>query len=194
VYVTETRLDPDPAANPLPSGVYRFKLSELDPAKPIALQPAGKDPRLVAKLSTKDKAWAVGANGMGFAPDGSMYVCNFGEASILKFAMKDGSPVGEPTVVVQGHGILSTDGMKVCPKTGAIYVADFVGNAVHKIDPVSGKVTTLAKNALTDGTGGALDKCSEVCLRDGKVYVANIDLNLDGNSFDKPYSISVIEE
>jgi len=195
VYVTETRLDPDPKAYPLPSGVYRFKLSELDAAKPIELAPLGKDPHLVTKIFTYNKEWAVGANGMGFCPGGKcMYVCNFGDASIVRFKVEDGNPVGAPETVAQGQGILSTDGMKVCPKTGDIYVADFLGNAVHKINPKTGKVTTLAKNGLTDGAGGALDKCSEVCIRGNRIYVSNIDLSMHGNKFDKPYTISVIEE
>jgi sugar lactone lactonase YvrE len=177
----------------LPSGVYRFKLAELGTGKTLQLTPGGADPHLIAKFTTKNKDWPVGANGMGFAKDGTMYVCNFGDAQILKFAMKDGAPTGPPAVLAEGHGMLSTDGMKVCPKTGDIYVADFLGNAVHKVDPKTGEVATVHKNALSTGAGGALDKCSEVCLRDGKLYVANIDLALDGNKFDKPYTISVID-
>ena len=59
--------------------------------------------------------------------------------------------------------------------------------------PKTGKVKVIAQNGLTDGSNGELDKCSEVCLRGSRIYVANIDLNLDGNTFDKPYTISVID-
>jgi sugar lactone lactonase YvrE len=196
VYVTETRLDPAKDAYPLPSGVYRFKLSELDPAKPIKLGPMGTDPHLVTKIFTYNKAWAVGANGMGFSPDGkTMYVCNFGEKSIVKFAMEEGNPVGAPVVVAQGQGIESTDGMKV-DTDGMIYVADFVGNAVHKVNPATGKVTTLAAFPKKDNTGanGEFDKCSEVGIMGDKIYVSNIDLPFDGNKTDKPYTVSVIDK
>ena len=87
----------------------------------------------------------------------------------------------------------STDGLKVCPQTGLVYIADFLGNAVHCVCPRSGKVTVLARNGLSDGKNGELDKCSEVGLRGKRVYVSNIDLDLDGNKFDKPYTISVID-
>jgi sugar lactone lactonase YvrE len=88
----------------------------------------------------------------------------------------------------------STDGIKIYPKTGEIYVADFDGNAVHKICPETGKVTTIAKNANNSGgIGGLLDRPSEVCIRGNRLYISNIDLPGDGNVYDKPHTISVIE-
>jgi sugar lactone lactonase YvrE len=173
------------------SGVYRFKISELDAKKPYEALPGGKDPHLVVTFETKNPDW-VGANGMGFAADGSMYVCNFGDAQILKFTFDKNGKVASKSVVAEGQGMLCVDGMKVHPKTGDIYVADFLGNAVHVIDPKTGKVTILAKNWNTSGKGGKLDKPSEVCIRGNKCYVSNIDLPLAGNKYDKPHSISVI--
>jgi len=193
VYVTETKMNPDPNAYPLLSGVYRFKLAELNPAMPIVLQRGGKDPHVICTTTTKNKEWQVGANGMGFDKAGNMYYCNFGDAQIIKVTFKPDGSVDKQTVLAEGNGMQSTDGMKVHPVTGDIYVADFLGNAVHKVDANSGAVTTLARNGLTDGAGGALDKPSEVCIRGNRCYVSNIDLNLDGNKFDKPHTISVIE-
>ena len=86
----------------------------------------------------------------------------------------------------------STDGMKV-DANDDLYVADFLANAVHKIDGKTGKVTTLARNALCRGENGELVNPSEVCIRDGKVYVSNINLNLNGNKHDKPYTVSVFD-
>lgn len=45
----------------------------------------------------------------------------------------------------------SADGMKVHPVTGDLYIADFIGNAVHKVDPKTGKVTTIAQNENNNG-------------------------------------------
>jgi len=88
----------------------------------------------------------------------------------------------------------STDGMKIDPATGNIYVADFVGNAVHKVCPITGKVTTVWQNKdNSGGIGGLLDRPSEVCIRGNKIYVANIDLALTGNEYDEPHTISVIK-
>jgi sugar lactone lactonase YvrE len=193
IYVTETHLEPKPGPGPMESGVYRFKISELCGEKPIQLKPGGKDPHLVCKLVTKNEEWKVGANGMGFAKDGTMYVCNFGDAELIAVKFSKKGKVKSQEVIAKGGPMKSTDGLKVCPKTGLVYIADFLGNAVHCVCPQSGKVKTIAQNGLSDGKNGELDKCSEVCLRGNRVYVANIDLSLDGNTFDKPYTVSVIE-
>ena len=88
----------------------------------------------------------------------------------------------------------STDGLKIDPETGDIYIADFVGNAVHRVSPTTGKVTTVWQNEdNSGGVGGLLDRPSEVCLRGNKIYVANIDLALTGNEYDAPHTISAIE-
>jgi len=193
IYVTETALAPESEPGKHESGVYRFKISDLDGDKPIQLKKGGTDPHLVCKLVTKNEEWQVGANGLGFAADGTMYVCNFGDAQLVGVELDDNGKAKKQWVIAEGGPIKSTDGLKVCKKTGLVFIADFLGNAVHCVCPKSGKVRMLAQNDITDGAGGALDKCSEVCLRDGKMYVANIDLNLDGNTFDKPYTVSVIE-
>jgi len=203
VYVTETRFEPSPPApaegevalpaGPLASGVYRFELSELDPANPIQLEKGGTDPHVICTIKTMSEEWQVGANGLGFATDGTMYVCNFGDAQLIEVKLDaDGKDVAQK-VVAEGDPIMSTDGLKVDPETGLVYIADFLGNAVHCVDPKTGDVTVIAKNGDTDGSNGLLDKCSEVGLRDGKIYVSNIDLPFAGNKFDAPYTISVIE-
>lgn len=203
VFVTETQFEPsppDPAEGetapprgPLASGVYRFDISELDPANPIQLEKGGTDPHVICTIETMNEEWQVGANGLGFAADGTMYVCNFGDAQLIEVKLDDDGKEVAQKVIAEGDPIESTDGLKVDPQTGLIYIADFLGNAVHCVDPKTGVVTVIAKNEDTDGTGGLLDKCSEVGLRDGKIYISNIDLPYDGNTFDKPYTISVIE-
>lgn len=192
VYVTETSIIS--GVTPMPSGVYRFRYSEFRAGKPIKIIPGGKDKHLIATIYTDNPEWSVGANGMAFDSEGNMYIGNFGETAIVKFTFDTDGKVASQDVLVRGHGIESTDGMKFDPKTNAIYVADFVGNAVHKVDVKTGKVTTIAKNKNNSGgVGGLLDKPSEVCLRDGKLYVSNIDLPFGGNEYDQPHTISVIE-
>ena len=190
VYVTETSLDVD--GNPMPSGVYRFEMSEFK-GRPIKLLPRRRDPHLVTSFLTfTDRR--IGANGMAIDSEGTLYVCNFGEASLLKITFDDNGWVKSQKVIAQGHGMVSTDGIKIHPKTGEIYVADFDGNAVHKICLETGKVTTIAKNANNSGgVGGLLDRPSEVCIRGNRLYISNIDLPGDGNVYDKPHTISVIE-
>jgi len=191
VYVTETSLDNE--ATPMPSGVYCFRYSEFK-GRPIKLLPGGKDKHLIATFLTDNPDWRVGANGIGFDANGNLFVCNFGEASLIKITFDKNGKVASQTVFAKGQGMESTDGLKIAPKTGDIYIADFVGNAVHKVDAKTGRVTTIAKNANNSGgIGGLLDRPSEVCLRDNRIYVSNIDLPGGGNVYDKPHTISVIE-
>lgn len=191
VYVTETSLDPD--AYPMPSGVYRFRYSEFK-GRPIKLKHQAQDEHLVVKLYTYNREWAVGANGMAFDAEGRLLVCNFGETSIERFTLDEEGQVKLREVVARGNGMESTDGMKICPQTGDIYVADFVGDAVHRVCPRTGKVTVLWKNGVNlGGADGLLDKPSEVCLRGNKLYIANIDLPFGGNEYDEHHTVSVIE-
>jgi len=191
VYVTETKLKPE--ATPLVSGVYRFRLADLDPASPLKLKPAGGDPHLLVTVETNNPDRRIGANGMGLDAHGNLYYCNFGDAQILKVTFDADGKVASQTIFAEGQGMQSTDGIKFDPVSGDIYVADFDGNAVHQVDGKTGKVTTLAKNGNTTGAGGELDRCSEVCLRGRRLYVANIDLPHADNAYDSPHTISVIQ-
>ena len=190
VYVTESKLDT--TTSPMPSGVYRFTYEELNPEKPIQLEPGGKDKHLILKIETKNMDW-VGANGMAFDAKGNLFVCNFGDAKLHKFTFDKDGKIASGEVFAQGPGMKSCDGMCIDPRNGDIYVADFLGNAVQRIDPISGKVTTIAQNGDTDGADGSLDRPSEVRVRGNLLYVSNIDLPLAGNTYDKPHTISVIK-
>jgi len=182
------------------SGLWRFKYVEFR-GKPVVVAPydASKDqqdPHLVTTFVTEDENWwgSVGSNGLAIADDGTIYVCNFGEASVVKIKLDETGKVISQETLAKGDGMKSTDGMKIDPKTGDLYIADFIGNAVHKVDVKTGKVTTISQNENNSGgVGGKLDKPSEVCLRGNKIYVANIDLTLDGNEHDTPHTISVIK-
>ena len=190
VYVTETMIDA--GSWPLTSGVFRFKIAEFQ-GEPIKIKTDGTDEHIIQKFMTQSNAWAIGANGMGFDKEDNMFVCNFGDAQLLKFTFDETGKVASGKVFAQGDGMLSTDGMKVCQKTGDIFIADFLANAVHRVCAKTGKVTTLAQNGQTDGKGGALDKPSEVCLFGDKILVSNIDLPFDNNTSDELQTISVID-
>jgi sugar lactone lactonase YvrE len=177
----------------MPSGVYRFRYSEFR-GRLIELTPGGTDEHLIVKLRTYNKDWRVGANGMGLDAEGNLYVCNFGDAELIRFTFGPDGGVKSRQVVAKGQGMKSGDGLKIHPKTGDIYIADFVANAVHKVCPKTGKVTTVWQNQNNSGgVGGLLDKPSEVCIRGNKIYVANIDLPFDDNEYDAPHTISVIK-
>jgi len=189
VYVVESNFDP--AVKPIKSGVYRFKIADLKGDKPIEVKGAD-DPHVCARILTKNPDW-VGANGLGFDAEGRMYLCNFGDAMLHRFTFDKEGKIARSEVVAVRHGMESCDGMCVDRETGDVYIADFLGNAVHKVCPKTGTVTTVAKNGNTKGKDGLLDKPSEPCVRGNKLYVSNIDLPLAGNKYDEPHTISVIE-
>ncbi len=191
IYVCDSKLDPK--AYPMPSGVYGFKISELSGDKPYQVKPGLDDPHLAIHFTTKNKDWQVGANGLGFDNEGNMVICNFGDAQLILGKMGADGKVVSQKVVAKGQGMMSCDGLSVDRKSGDVYIADFLGNAIHRVNLKTGKVTTIAKNGNTDGADGSLDRPSEPCVRDGKVYVSNIDLPLAGNTYDKPHTLSVIE-
>lgn len=193
LYVTETCLINN--AEPHVSGLYKFELSELDASNPVTLQPDGQDPRLLAKFTTTSPDWrkSVGANGCAITPDGVLYVCNFGEASVLTAPLKaDGMLDGELKILVKGQGMGSTDGMKYLADSNKLVIADFFSNAVHVVDAKTGAVTTLAQNPNSTGAEGNLDKPSEPCLRGSTLYVSNIDLPRNGNETDDPHTVVVM--
>jgi sugar lactone lactonase YvrE len=196
IYVAETQIDPAIVEMPMTSGVFRFEISELNGPRPLRVMPYGRDPRFIFNFQTTDAArdgeWKVGANGIGLAKDGTLYVANFGDKKVIEVKFDATGKVVSHRDCNDGKGPHeSVDGLKVCPK-GYIFFADYVGNSVCVMNPTNGKTLLLAKNARNPDaatkSAGALDRCSEVCLRGNKLYVANIDLETP----DAPHTISVI--
>ena len=187
VYVCESTINSD---GPMPSGVYRFKLSELDPAKPITVTGLD-DPHLAVKLMTQSKEHKVGANGLDFDKDGNMYVCNFGDREVIKVSFDADGKVKTQAVLAKDQGMESCDGLHV-DADGNCWVADFLGNAVIKIDKV-GKATIVAKNGESDGADGSLHAPSECIPRDGKLYISNINLTYGPHTASKLFTLSVID-
>ena len=216
IYVAETQIDPSIVEMPMTSGVFCFEISELSPrtlrqrqgartifgrdtstSPTLHVAPYGRDPRFIFDFQTTDAArngeWKVGANGIGLAKDGTLYVANFGDNKVIEVKLDaSGKRVLSYRDINDGTGPHeSVDGLKVCPK-GYIFFADFVGNAVCVMNPKNGKTILLAKNAINPNAeqklAGALDRCSEVCLRGMRLYVANIDLETP----EAPHTVSVI--
>ncbi|MCX7044776.1 MAG: hypothetical protein NTX50_04710 [Candidatus Sumerlaeota bacterium] len=196
IYVTETQLDiskhPD---GPTISCVYRFPMEELNALKKgeaIHLTKDLTDKHIVTTFETRNPNWPVGANGMGFNSKGELFVANFAEASIHKIILDENGKAKSNIVWCRGQGIESADGFKV-DANDDIWVADFLANAVHKIDGKTATVTTIVRNKLDGSDHGKLRTPSETCLRDGMLYISNINLNLNGNTHGAPYTVSVVD-
>jgi sugar lactone lactonase YvrE len=204
IYVAETQIDPSIVEMPMTSGVFEFRMDELRgravlgrQAGRVHVAPYGRDNRFIFSFKTTDRdrngAQKVGANGIGVSKNGTLYVANFGDKEIIEVEFRRGRVFSHRNLDISKSGLNeSVDGLKVCPK-GYIFFADYVGNAVLVSNPANGKTVLIAKNKPNPNAeakkNGALDRCSEVCLRGDKLYVANIDLD-DTNA---PHTISVID-
>ena len=172
------------------SAVYRFRLDEAN----VKIRPHG-DPHLVATLKTRNKELQVGADGIDFDKDGNLLVANCGDATIEKIVL-DGKGKAVKQTVLAGPGRMkSTDGIFYDARTGLLYVADILGNAVFAVS-ADGTVTEVASNGDCTGANGLLDGPSEAVVRGDEIIVANFDRVFPGSvntKPDKPYTLSVIK-
>jgi sugar lactone lactonase YvrE len=188
LYVAETNLG---AADKYMSGVYRFSLDELVSGDTLRVTGAG-DPHLILTFETKSREQQVGANGVGIDSKGNLYVNNFGDAEIMKYAFDNAGNIVSGGLFCRPEGALSLDGMQIDSEDN-LWIADFAGNAVIKVEAATGKSTVIAKNQVpANGANGELDTPSECIRRGNKVYVSNIDLASGPHTVDGVHTISVI--
>jgi sugar lactone lactonase YvrE len=205
LFVTDTILRHSPQTEqgqpkpPLLSGVYGFKLEELERG-PVRLIPYGEhhsDPHLVLRLESSNRI-GFGADGVTIDGAGNLYTSVIEDGVIYKTRFdEDGRPL-ETTLFAKSDQMRSADGIVWREKDGRIYVADMLLNAVHAIDG-NGSVNTLHQNGDTDGSNGLLDQPAEVILRGDELIVVNMDMPwadphgyLTNTTIDEPYTLSVI--
>ena len=195
VYVTDASLGLASAtARPHQSGVYMFYLRELDPERPVRLKTGGDDPHLICTLETANGDRKIGASGIAFGADCTMFVCNFGDAKVMAVRLDEFGNVETAKTLCEGRGMKSCGGLQFDRDSGLLYCADMLGNAVHEIDPATGRVRTVrADPEPNDGSDNRLDRPADCQRRGVKLYVSNADLPIAGNSCDAPHTISVID-
>ena len=188
VFVNETTFG---EGDPMESGTYRFKLAELKAEAPAKVDGTTKDPHVIFTLKTKG-TYKVGANGVCVDCNGNLFVANFGDKEIWQVAFDEAGNVKESKLFMTVACAESVDGMQYDDQCN-IWFADFIGNAVIKVDTHSGTASVVAKNPPGDGLNGELDAPSE-CIRLGnKVYVSNIDLTYGPHQADAKQTISIID-
>jgi sugar lactone lactonase YvrE len=193
LYVSETQIDPE--AKPATSGVFRFKLEELEDALIELATPETDDPHLIATFETFDAELPLGADGLCFDPKGNLYVGNFADGTIHKLAFDGEGNVISNEIFAKSDCMKCADGLFFDPQTETIFVADSKANAVQMVS-LDGSVQTLAKNGDTDGLDGGMDQPCEVLLRGREVIVSNMDWPVPGclnSGFNKPCTLSVIK-
>ncbi len=194
----------------LTSAVYVFPAD----GKNIRVENTLDDGAILATFVTRNRYCQYGADGLDFDRAGNLYVGNFGDGAIHKITFGADGRVKSNTVFARTdhdyeldpakHGFLAkatkaamrtTDGICIDGDDN-IYVADFSNNAVAKVTP-DGKVSVLAQNGDTDGSGGQLDQPGEPILFGGKLVVTCFDVvtgpDKVNTKHDKPYTIVVLD-
>ncbi|NLX96086.1 MAG: hypothetical protein GXY83_07910 [Rhodopirellula sp.] len=192
LYVSETQIDTK--AKPATSGVFRFKLDELE-GEPIALaEDETKDPHFLDTILVHNEELPLGADGLCFDKEGNLYIGNFSDGTVHRFEFDEAGKVKSNTIFAKADFMKSADGLFMDTASGVIYVADSKANAVQMVHP-DGTVTTLAQNGDTDGLDGGMDQPCEVLLRGREVIVSNMDWPVPGcinQTYNEPCTLSVI--
>jgi gluconolactonase len=102
---------------------------------------AGGDKLFVAKPLTADKSFTTGIEGPACDAAGNVYAVNFARQQTIGKVTPDGK--GEVWVTLPGK---STGNGIVFDRKGLMYVADYVGHNVLRIDPATRKITVFAHN------------------------------------------------
>ena len=188
LYVNETTFGP---GDPMDSGTYRFKLTELKADAPLKVDGTLNDPHVIFTLKTRGPV-KVGANGLCFDGEDNLCVANFGDQEIWKVSFDATNDVRGIKLFTKVACAKSIDGMQY-DGDGSIWFADFMGNAIVRINAKTGQATLIAKNPPCEGLNGELDSPSE-CIRLGKkLYISNIDLTFGPHKADAKQTISIID-
>jgi sugar lactone lactonase YvrE len=193
LYITDSVLEP--GANPLPSAVLRFKLTEEN----VELKtPLKNDPHIIATFTSKKMQWPFGADGIDFDNQGNLYVGLFGEGQMFKITFDKKGNVVSNTLFAEAPGkLINCDGMHLDKRTNKLYMADSAANAVQVIDCKTGKVETLDANEdVTDKRTGGMDQPCEALVRGKEIIVSNMDWPFPGfknTKWQQPATLSVIK-
>jgi len=190
LYIADTNFG---TKDPFTSGVCAFKLSELSAEDPVVVKAGMDDPHYIGSFTTTGE-WLIGANGISADSDGNVIVCNFGDVVLWKMTFNEDRTVKafKPWVDCKPAGVESLDGLQFDSK-GAFWTADFIGNAIVRIEACCGEVEIVAKNPPGDGSNGQLHAPSECIRRGNKVYVSNISLTFGPHTANPTHTMSVID-
>jgi sugar lactone lactonase YvrE len=116
----------------LATTIVTFQAREVRPAEP-------RDELFVATALTEKKSFTAGIEGPACDRDGNVYVVNLAkQGDIAKV-----SPSGKTEVFIELPGKSVGNGI-VFDRKGTMFVADYVGHNVLKIDPKTKAVSTFA--------------------------------------------------
>ena len=196
IYVTDSQWDLP--GNDKGSAVLRFELAELNRGT-VHLKPKTMDPHVLATFTTTVNETGVdnGADGLDYDSQGNFYTGSFGDGTIYKMTLDAaGKLLKQEVVALQGAKIPCVDGLIIDRKTDKLYLCNSRENAIEVVDlRHNNAVSTLARNADTDGTGGLLDQPAEVLLKGQELLVTDFDKpekHFVNQKSDAPHTMSVI--
>ncbi|MCP3920154.1 MAG: hypothetical protein GY711_31905 [bacterium] len=203
VYVSDTVLAVTPETAPgaqkpkLRSGIYAIARDEWADG-PVQLAPwsaEAPDPHLIAVFESSNRV-GFGADGLTFDGEGNLYCGIFEDGVVYKTSFRADGSVASTELFARSDEMHCCDGLFWREADDRIYVADMLRNAVQVVD-MQGNVSTLHRNADTDGADGALDQPCEVLVRGEELIVVNMDMVfpsdlLTNTTVDRPFTLSTI--
>ncbi|MGL5891311.1 MAG: hypothetical protein ACRC3B_15585 [Bacteroidia bacterium] len=157
------------------SAVYRFPLDEQNTGT-LNLDSLNKNNYLLHTFTMADSiANDVGADGIEFDNSGNMYVGNFSDGSITKFALTKKGNIKTVEVIYNNPDLKCCDGIYYHKKKNALYIANFTNNSIHTFNLNTNTMTKLWENDNDNGQNGLLDNPCEIIYYQGKFLVVNFD-------------------
>lgn len=128
----------------------------------------------------------IGANGIAVTMDGTIYVTNTGDSSVIR--IKDGNV----SIFGSANDFPGADGVAL-DSAGNLYIAQNSVNTISALTPRGAKVI-VAQNGNSTGVNGELEAPASLAFYQDRLYVSNADFPGGTNSkTETPYTISVLK-
>src|SRR5437588_8383965 len=128
----------------------------------LSAAPVDKEQLFVATPFTQEKSFTPGIEGPACDAQGNVYAVNFARQQTIGRVTPDGK--GEVFVTLPGK---STGNGIVFDKKGIMYVADYVGHNVLRIDPGTRAITVFAHD-------GRMNQPNDLAIApDGTLYASD---------------------
>ena len=149
------------------SGIYSFKLSELNKGK-IVLNNTNRQSYLLG-------TFPVGIDGIALDNDGNLYAGNYFTGRITKFEFTENREVKSRKIIVNSDQFNCADGMYYDKTRNSIFLANLPDNSVYQLDLNAKTLNLLWTNDNANGSTGLLDHPCETIVYKNKLIVVNYD-------------------
>ncbi|MFN8615143.1 MAG: tetratricopeptide repeat protein [Vampirovibrionales bacterium] len=124
------------AAKPTTTTAATTAPAATKPAVATAPKPPVKAP--VVELVAKDFS---GPTGIAITADGTLLVANYSKNAIEKI-----TPTGQKSLWVKDGGLNGPVGLVFDPRSKSVFVANYLGNSITRVDVTTGKMAPLVSN------------------------------------------------